>query len=1378
MHLKSSSISQFDTVFAFPVTPFLAGLILALTCFPVFKALGNDVSGELKVWHRVTVTFDGPQTSESAATNPFTDYRLQVTFTHTASGAVYEIPGFYAADGNAKETSASSGNKWRVHFTPDRDGVWSYTASFRSGDNVAVNESKAAGKATSFDGESGSFNVGLSDKKGVDHRGKGMLRYVGEYHLQYAASEEAFIKVGPNGPENLLAYSDFDGTYDTACNGDPVDQSLHTYEPHISDWKSGNPSWKGGKGKGLIGAMNYLSDVGTNSMYFLTYNIDGGDGCDVWPWTSEKTKDRFDVSKLAQWETVFAHMDAKGILLHVILSERQNAKSIGSGNGDGDELNDIRKLYYRELVARFGHHLAVQWNLGEENTNNDRKKIEFANYIRSIDPYNHPITVHTSDSKSFEYYEAILGEPSFEATSLQADIEDYNELAIYYREQSAKYGRKWSVYADEQAPNAGNERADLLRKDGLWGNLMGGGAGVEWYSSFDLSLEDFRKFELLWEEMNHARQFFELHLPFDKMEPANDHTASKDDFVLAKENEVYAVYLPGGGDGSLELGGSASSVFDVWWYNPRKGGALQRGAVQTVKGGGTRDFGSPPSESGKDWVVLVKAEGGIVENQSPKAAISTDITKGKAPLVVAFDGAGSSDPDGTLTGYAWNFGEGSTATGVSATHTYQAVGTYVAVLTATDNQGASASASVTVVVEDEGNTGPLPVVSIEATDTDAAEPGGDGNNAKAKIKRTGDLSEPLEVFWTVSGTAAEGEDYKAIGGSAVFGAGKSVIKVLIKPLDDDIAESDETAVLTLEEDAAYDLENASQSVSILISDDDTALAFEPIYRINAGGGGVSDAFLSWDRDTKNKPSPYVNAANGDNFVDKDRFSGVNNTTAPADIFDKKRWDPEGGSGMGWVFPVSEARTYQIKLFFAETDDNIDEEGERLFDIYIEDELVLNDYDVYEEVGTQTATKKQFTVNVTDGNINIDFKHEVDNPFVNGIEITPVATISQIEGGALPPVENSYELIGSGQWELVGMPLAMNGDAFSTMEPSPERMLFSGEDYEALIEVAPGMGYWMRSVDNQAHRFVGDRIDSLRLSLQAGWNLIAGPSCDVELDAEGTVAVPNTLYRYDEGYYPSHRLEEGRGYWLLAEKAGTLDLGCSARTPNRDRLNAREEGFGQLVIQSEDGREQTLQFGGILSPDQDARVFTLPPVPPNGGFDARFEGGYRLMENETVSIRIQGEGAKELELDNVPENGQKVYVVTALSDGIETESRRVRKGDVFAFDANVDEVRLQTIDAYEASLPASFVLDGNFPNPFNPETTIIFALPERAEVAVSVYDMLGRQVMSVEPRVLEASSRQQIRLSAGDLASGTYIYQVKASIGKRVVSESGTMVLLK
>ena len=71
------------------------------------------VSGELKKWHTVSLTFDGPECSETDEYNPFFNYRLNVTFNHRESGKSYKVPGYFAADGNAGMTSATSGNKWR-----------------------------------------------------------------------------------------------------------------------------------------------------------------------------------------------------------------------------------------------------------------------------------------------------------------------------------------------------------------------------------------------------------------------------------------------------------------------------------------------------------------------------------------------------------------------------------------------------------------------------------------------------------------------------------------------------------------------------------------------------------------------------------------------------------------------------------------------------------------------------------------------------------------------------------------------------------------------------------------------------------------------------------------------------------------------------------------------------------------------------------------------------------------------------------------------------------------------------------------------------------------------------------------------------------------
>jgi Domain of unknown function (DUF5060) len=71
------------------------------------------------------------------ANNPFTNYLLNLTFTHNATGKAFLVPGYFAADGNSANSGASSGNVWLCHFAPDEEGWWNWTVSFVTGNNVS-----------------------------------------------------------------------------------------------------------------------------------------------------------------------------------------------------------------------------------------------------------------------------------------------------------------------------------------------------------------------------------------------------------------------------------------------------------------------------------------------------------------------------------------------------------------------------------------------------------------------------------------------------------------------------------------------------------------------------------------------------------------------------------------------------------------------------------------------------------------------------------------------------------------------------------------------------------------------------------------------------------------------------------------------------------------------------------------------------------------------------------------------------------------------------------------------------------------------------------------------------------------------------------------
>lgn len=95
-------------------------------------------------------------------------------------------------------------------------------------------------------------------------------------------------------------------------------------------------------------------------------------------------------------------------------------------------------------------------------------------------------------------------------------------------------------------------------------------------------------------------------------------------------------------------------------------------------------------------------EAGVADpvNQPPVAVASVDPDHGSAPLTVQFSGADSTDPDGTIISYAWDFGDGNTSAGVNPTHTYVNVGLFQAHLTVTDDGGGTHSDVVTIDVVD------------------------------------------------------------------------------------------------------------------------------------------------------------------------------------------------------------------------------------------------------------------------------------------------------------------------------------------------------------------------------------------------------------------------------------------------------------------------------------------------------------------------------------------------------------------------------------------------------------------------------------------------------------------------------------------------------
>jgi hypothetical protein len=605
----------------------LTGFILA------FNAQANPnitITGDTTDRHTMTVTVKGPDASEMGAVNPFTDYKLIVNFRYVLSGAErYTIPGYYAADGNAGETGASSGNIWKAHFTPQWPGAHIYKIYFRTGPNVALtNDTLDGTPVAGVDGDTGSYEFKLEGND-IPPDLKALGRLDNDKFKNYMvmvkngfSAKRIFLKAGIASPSNFLDFADFDNT--------PAGSYTKTYTDHITDWTSSDPAWGGGeKGKGIIGALNYLSSKGVNTVSFNTLTI-GGTDSSIFPYVSPDSFTRFDCSKLDQWQTVFLHANTKGIVMELRTQMAANDKLLDNG-----DLGPARKLYYRELIARFAHCLGIIWNLGDENGQSMAQRAATANYIRETDPHRYPsrpIILPVAEGTQAQTGDSLYSDTSWiTGLSIQTNYSSvYAETkklvdSITAYDYNGMNPKLRTVTSDCQTPketgvpadgSTGTPSQDDISKFVLWGNLMAKGAGVNYYfgSTADLTCQNFRNYEKLWADYRHAEMFFRNYLlentlllsnQLASMNNSNEKISNAQGYCLSQDGyQPFVVYLPAGGNATLDLSTSTpTDTLRVWWYNPRSGGMLQKGEL--LIGGAAVSLGNPPADATSGWVALV-----------------------------------------------------------------------------------------------------------------------------------------------------------------------------------------------------------------------------------------------------------------------------------------------------------------------------------------------------------------------------------------------------------------------------------------------------------------------------------------------------------------------------------------------------------------------------------------------------------------------------------------------------------------------------------------------------------------------------------------------------------------------------------------------------
>jgi len=110
------------------------------------------------------------------------------------------------------------------------------------------------------------------------------------------------------------------------------------------------------------------------------------------------------------------------------------------------------------------------------------------------------------------------------------------------------------------------------------------------------------------------------------------------------------------------------------------------------------------------------------------------------------------------------------------------------------------------------------------------------------------------------------------------------------------------------------------------------------------------------------------------------------TGTPEALFQSVLWDAPGGQELQFDIPAASGGQFRVELFFAEIWPGAFSEGARQFDVSIDGQLVLDNLDIFAEAGANAGLVKTFDVR-SDGNIDIDLFHVVQNPAIAGIQVT-------------------------------------------------------------------------------------------------------------------------------------------------------------------------------------------------------------------------------------------------------------------------------------------------------------------------------------------------------------------------------------------------------
>jgi hypothetical protein len=349
------------------------------------------------------------------------------------------------------------------------------------------------------------------------------------------------------------------------------------------------------------------------------------------------------------------------------------------------------------------------------------------------------------------------------------------------------------------------------------------------------------------------------------------------------------------------------------------------------------------------------------------------------------------------------------------------------------------------------------------------------------------------------------------------------------------------------------------------------------------------------------------------------------------------------------------------------------------------------------------------------------------------------------------------------WQLISIPVQENEIT------SDLATIFSYEEkYNVTNTLRDSKGYWIktRTFDTETIQVKSIGLDQTVIPLNSGWNLIGSVSDTIPvasiIDTDGILSGA-PVYIYNENQYQvSEVIVPNKGHWIYANEPGSIEL--EIRSIDSMPGGTDIPGIVHHSQKSSENSLPSIQFSvnevtadvyvsDYYLSDEERNNYALPPVAPDPVLDVRSASESALIKTETGRIRIQAsEYPVRAEVKGLDEEENFIYRLILGKKG-KKRSIDLIPGQVNEIGTDYDTIYLTKVDTDE--LITEHKLYPNYPNPFNPETTIQYQVREQSHVKIEVFDVVGRRVKLLADEV-KFSGEYQVNFDARDLSSGIYI----------------------